>query len=119
MSPSLRILVAAGVGKAVEECLRQQGHDVLAVRDLDPKMPDPDILALAVQQQRLVITMDTDFGELVYHSGQTHAGVLLLRLEHARSNEKVLVVHQIFSRHAAELPSRFSVYHNNRLRIRP
>lgn len=65
----MKILTDVGVGKAVENYLQQEGHDVLAVRDIDPDMPDDDILALAVQEQRLVITMDKGFGELVYHSG--------------------------------------------------
>jgi len=110
--------VDVGVGKAVAEWLGLQSYDVLAVRDLDPKMLDTGILALAVEQQRLLITMDTDFGELVYHSGQLHAGVVLLRLEDARSDEKVAIIHQIFSQPAAELPRHFSVYRKGRLRIR-
>lgn len=115
----MKILTDVGVGKAVENYLQQEGHDVLAVRDIDPDMPDDDILALAVQEQRLVITMDKGFGELVYHSGQPHAGVLLLRLEDARSDEKVGVVKEIFAYHAVNLPKHFSVYQNGRLRIRP
>ena len=62
----MKLLVDVGVGKAVEGWLRGEGHDVLAVRDLDPRMPDEEILKSAVQGQRLVITMDKDFGELVY-----------------------------------------------------
>lgn len=65
MSSPLRLLVDAGVGTAVEGWLRAAGHDVAAVRDRDPRMPDQDILTWAVAEQRIVITMDTDFGELV------------------------------------------------------
>ncbi len=118
MSAALKLLVDVGVGKAVEEWLRDAGHDVLAIRDINPRMPDVDILALAVREQRLVITMDKDFGELVYRSGQPHAGILLLRLEGARSREKVVIIQQIFTRYANRLPSHFSVYQHRRLRIR-
>jgi predicted nuclease of predicted toxin-antitoxin system len=58
---------------------------VETVRDRDARMVDSAILAWAVNEQRLVITMDKDFGELVFRSGQAHDGVLLLRLEEARS----------------------------------
>jgi len=51
-------------------------------------MADLNILALAVREKRMVVTMDKDFGELVYRSREPHAGVLLLRLEEARSAEK-------------------------------
>src|ERR1700687_1117117 len=58
-------------------------HERTAGRDVDPRMSDKDILDWAVREQRLVLTQDKDFGELVYLSGQAHAGVLLLRLEDA------------------------------------
>lgn len=54
----MKLLVDVGVGKMVEKWLQAQGCDVLAVRDLDPRLPDSEILALAVQEQRLVITGD-------------------------------------------------------------
>jgi hypothetical protein len=62
--------------------------------------------------------MDKDFGELVYRSGQAHAGVLLLRLEDAGAAVKVTVVAEIFSAHESKLKGRFSVYQDGRLRIR-
>jgi predicted nuclease of predicted toxin-antitoxin system len=107
-----------GVGKAVEEWLRQAGHDVAAVRDKDPRMIDTDILAWGVQDQRLVVTMDKDFGDLVYLSGQPHAGILLLRLEHADSAAKVKVVELIVTQYGDQLPAHFSVYQDGRLRVR-
>jgi predicted nuclease of predicted toxin-antitoxin system len=55
-------------------------------------MQDGDILSLAVEQKAMVITMDKDFGELVYNSGLEHSGVLLLRLDAAAGGEKAQVV---------------------------
>jgi predicted nuclease of predicted toxin-antitoxin system len=116
---ALKVLVDVGVGIAVEDWFRQNGHDIQSVRGRDPRMSDEDILRWAVLEQRVVVTMDKDFGELVYHSGQPHAGVLLLRLEDAISQEKVRVVKEIIENHGNELPSKFTVYHHNILRIRP
>lgn len=114
----MKVLVDVGVGKAVEEWLKKQGYDVLAVRDIDPRLPDLAILHQAVTEQRLVITMDKDFGELIYRSGQPHAGVLLLRLEEADSRKKTNIVKKIFTRYAQQLIGSFSVYQRGRLRIR-
>ena len=114
----MTILVDVSAGQAVTDTLRGLGHDVLFVRDRDPKLPDIDILAWAVADQRLVVTMDKDFGELVYRSGLSHAGVLLLRLDDARTAEKVRIVADIFTRHGWALPGRFSVCQDGRLRIR-
>ena len=114
----MKLLVDVGVGKAVEAWLRSQKHDVKAVGDLNARMTDDDILELAVQEHRLVITMDKDFGFMVFHSGQSHAGVLLLRMEDARSEEKVQAIQRIFIAHIDALPGNFCVYRNNKLRVR-
>jgi len=114
----VKFLVDVGVSKAVEEWLRSEGYDVVTVRELDPRMPDVDILDEAVRESRLVLTMDKDFGELVHNSGKAHAGVLLLRLAGARSKEKVAVMRNILKRYREKLPGSFSVYRNGRLRVR-
>jgi predicted nuclease of predicted toxin-antitoxin system len=75
------------------------GHETLFVRERDSKMRDMDILAWALSEQRLVVTMDKDFGELVYRSGEKHSGVFLLRLESARTMEKIRIVNEIFSQY--------------------
>lgn len=81
-------------------------------------MADVDILAWAVAESRLVVTMDKDFGALVYQAGQAHTGVLLLRLEDARTSEKERVTREIFTRFSDRLPGRFAVYQDGHLRIR-
>jgi predicted nuclease of predicted toxin-antitoxin system len=115
---ALKVLIDVGVGRAVEQWFRQAGHDILAVRDLDPSMEDSAILAWAVAEHRIVVTMDKDFGELVFQSGQQHAGVLLLRLENAGSAEKVRVIEEIIVNHGDELATKFAVYQHGVLRIR-
>jgi predicted nuclease of predicted toxin-antitoxin system len=112
------LLIDVSAGRAIAEALRHLAHDVAEVRDRDPTLPDVDILSWAVSENRLVVTMDKDFGELVYRSGQSHAGVLLLRLESARNDEKVRVVTEIFNQFADQLSGRFTVYQDGRLRIR-
>jgi Uncharacterized protein conserved in bacteria len=82
----LKFLVDIGVGKKVEEWLSKSGYDIRSVRDINPRMEDREILSMAVSEGRMIITMDKDFGELVYNSGLPHAGVLLLRLEDANSS---------------------------------
>jgi predicted nuclease of predicted toxin-antitoxin system len=114
----LKFLVDVGVGRQVEQCLREDGHDVKAVRDIDPCMKDADIIRLAAWEKRIIITMDKDFGELVYHSLMRHCGVLLLRLEDAAAAKKVQVVQHILANHAALIKDSFCVFQNDKFRIR-
>lgn len=114
----MNILVDVSAGQAITDAILALGHDSVAVRDRDPKMADDAILAWAVAEGRIVVTMDKDFGELVFRSGQPHAGVLLLRLEAARAPERARVVTDIFTQYGDQLPGRFSVYQDGRLRVR-
>ncbi len=114
----MKVLVDVSAGQAIADALGALGHDVQSVRDRNPRMADTDILAWAVSEGRLVVTMDKDFGELVFRSRQPHAGVLLLRLEGANSAQRVYVVNMIFTNLGDQLPGRFSVYQDGRLRIR-
>jgi predicted nuclease of predicted toxin-antitoxin system len=115
----LRFLVDVNVGLAVAESLRGAGHDVVFTGDLDWRMSDADMLSLAHRDRRIILTLDTDFGELVYRSRQPHAGILLLRMPGANRREKVQIVQEIVSRYADHLPERFCVYRQGKLRIRP
>ncbi len=114
----LKFLVDVGVGKDVELYLDGQGCDVKTVRSIDPRMPDPEIIRLAALERRIVVTMDKDFGELVYHFAKEHCGVLLLRLEDATGLEKVDVVSTILENYSDRLQNSFCVFQHGKLRIR-
>ena len=117
-SPRLKFLVDVGVGKAVELFLKEQGHDTKTVRTIDPKMPDEEIIRLSLKEKRMIITMDKDFGELVYHYKRESCGVLLLRLEDATGSEKQEIVANILAKHSSDIANRYCVFQNGRLRIR-
>jgi len=114
----LKLLFDVGVSKKAEIYFRESGFDVLAIRDLNPSMLDNDILNLAINENRLVITMDKDFGELVFNHKNVHSGVLLLRMEDAGWKQKIDVHSDIFQKHSDELTGSFSVYQEKKLRIR-
>jgi predicted nuclease of predicted toxin-antitoxin system len=116
--PGIKILVDVGVSEKVESYLQKRGYDVKAVRSIGPRMKDSEIIKIAIAENRMLITMDKDFGELVYHCGQKHSGVLLLRMEDARGEEKKQAVSQILSEYGPAIKGAFCVYKDGRLRIR-
>jgi len=114
----LKFLVDVGVGRTVEEYLKQKGYETKTVRDIDPRMDDEKIIRMAVSENRMIVTMDKDFGELVYHFSMKHSGVLLLRLEDAASSEKLKVIKNIMTNYADKIRNCFCVFQNNKFRIR-
>jgi predicted nuclease of predicted toxin-antitoxin system len=67
-----------------EDCvlrLRQDGHDVSWIRETAPGISDDAVLARAAAEDRLLITFDKDFGELVFRRGaKASQGVVLFRI---------------------------------------
>jgi predicted nuclease of predicted toxin-antitoxin system len=53
--------------------------DVLPVVEESPRATDDRIIELAVRDDRILLTEDKDFGQLVYASAETSPGVVLIR----------------------------------------
>lgn len=61
--------------------LHAAGHDAKRIgADFPGGLPDQDVLSLATGEQRILITDDRDFGELVFRLRHPHTGVIFLRL---------------------------------------
>ena len=88
----MKLIVDECVGTSVVAYLCDVGHDVVAVVDAMPEADDQEILDRAVSEDRIVVTNDKDFGELVYRSGWEHRGVVPLRLRDERAENKVRMI---------------------------
>lgn len=83
-------------------------------------MPDEEILHRAAVEDRIVVTMDQDFGTLVYLDGRPRPpGVLLRRLDDASGQEKASVLRVVLAQHAESPVDAFAGLQRDRLRIRP
>ncbi len=114
----IKFLVDVGVGKSIENYLCEKGYDTKSVRKIDPAMSDDNIIRLAAAEKRMVITMDKDFGELIYHSRMNHCGVLLLRLEDAAVPEKLQIVKSILDTYSSKIANCFCVFQKNKFRVK-
>lgn len=66
----MRFLADMGISLRVVEWLRSSGHDAVYLRDEGLQtLPDSEIFQKAARGQRIVLTFDRDFGEIVAASG--------------------------------------------------
>lgn len=114
----MQFIVDESTGRAVIEYLRSAAHTVLAISEVMPQAVDREILALAASEDRILITNDKDFGELVFRSGQAHHGVLLLRLRDESAANRVRVVKSVLENYADRLAGNFVVATERGVRIR-
>lgn len=97
----MKFLLDVPVGRAVAEWLREQGHDVLEVRTIDPSLSDEAILSHAASQGRIVISLDKDFGELAVRRGAPHCGIV--RLPDVRVAERKALLQALIENHSDAL----------------
>jgi predicted nuclease of predicted toxin-antitoxin system len=82
----MRFLGDMGVSTRTIAWLRKRGHDAVHLRDQNlQRLEDPDILAKARGEERVLLTMDLDFGYLVATSQSRLPSVILFRLSDERS----------------------------------
>lgn len=78
----MRFLADMGVSRLTVEWLRKSGHDAIHLREVGLQhMKDPEILAKARDEQRVLLTMDLDFGYLLAVSGWRSPSTVIFRLD--------------------------------------
>jgi predicted nuclease of predicted toxin-antitoxin system len=99
--------------------LRTLGHDVTALsRNYPPGLPDEDVLAIAREEERVLVVADRDFGELIFHQGLGHAGVIFFRLPGATFEIKIDHLNTVLEEHADALERReFLVVSPSQIRV--
>jgi predicted nuclease of predicted toxin-antitoxin system len=98
--------------------LKHLGHDVKRIGShYPPGLPDQDVLILAKQKSRILITDDRDFGELVFRLKFGHCGVIFLRLgTYAPLNLKIERLTYVLTHYREQL-DQFLVVTKDRVRV--
>ena len=82
----MKFLADMGISPRVVATLRKQGHDAVHLQEQNlGRLPDHEILSKARAEERIVLTHDLDFGELLAASGGTPPSVIIFRLTDMRA----------------------------------
>jgi len=98
--------------------LRQDAHDVLYVKEAAPGAADATVLQMAADQQRVLLTEDKDFGELVVRLKLPAYGIVLLRMNPADSSAKLARLRYLLLHQVHRLPGTFVVLDQKKVRFR-
>ena len=100
----MNFLVDGCAGAMLADWLRHNGHSVLEARSLGADPGDRALLELAASSNRILITIDYDFGELIYLHHAAHAG--LIRLPDVPALRRIELVAEVINRHRQALEHR-------------
>ncbi len=114
----MTVLLDSCVSRQAKLALLTAGIDVVWTGDLDEDPGDEEILEQARREERVLVTLDKDFGELAIVQGKQHRGII--RLVDIRSRRQGALLLDIAAKHAEELAAGAIITAEpGRLRIRP
>ena len=112
----MKFLVDRCAGKRLADWLRGEGHDVLEARTLGPDPGDRELFEMAAKGERVLVTIDTDFGELIYVDRIPHSG--MIRLPDVSAEARIKLVEKILVQYESQLKSHAIVtVRGDRIRI--
>jgi predicted nuclease of predicted toxin-antitoxin system len=91
------LLDVCASSRALPTLLTELGHDVISALEHDPRASDEVLLALAIREERVLVTEDKDFGELVFVRRLPHP--CIIRFVDMRVEEKVVAMREPLERH--------------------
>lgn len=114
----MKFLLDENIGSSVAHHLKEMGHDVIWVGEDLQGLEDELILAKAFREKRILITLDQDFGQLVFLYLRPHCGVVLLKPWHDSVETRIELIKQLLKKYGGYLTDKFVVVSEKKTRRR-
>jgi predicted nuclease of predicted toxin-antitoxin system len=73
--------------------LRNKGYDVLSIGIDNPSITDYEVMTIAINEERTILTFDRDYGELIFrYHYKPDKGVIYLRLDKYQLQEPGMII---------------------------
>lgn len=73
----MKFVADEGIDAIIVDLLRKNDHDVIYIAEYKSGIIDEEVLEITNSQNRILMTRDKDFGELVYRDRMVHSGIIL------------------------------------------
>ena len=99
--------------------LRSKGYDVCSIGIDNPSIKDSEIMLIAINEERTILTFDRDYGELIFKLNfKPEQGVIYLRLDEYEPHEPGLIIEEIIHNQDLEFTRALTVVDKNGIRQR-
>jgi predicted nuclease of predicted toxin-antitoxin system len=99
--------------------LKAKGFDILSIGLEIPGIKDSEIMTIAINEERTILTFDRDYGELIFrHNYRPAKGVIYLRLTEYEPEQPGHIVEELITNKEIDLTRALTVIDNNGLRQR-
>ena len=115
----MRLLADENISNLVINRLRSDGHDVESIAQSHSGIPDEQVLLIAQTSDRIPLTGDHDFGELVIRQRLAVRSLILLELDRLTAAAEAAKVSSVIAEFAERFVGHFVVIEPTRVRLRP
>ena len=100
--------------------LRQADLEVASVTEDSPGIEDSEVLDRAADEERVILTFDRDYGELIYRLRlRSPRGVIYLRFRPHTPEEPASILLNLLQTEGLQFEERFTVVERDRIPQRP
>jgi predicted nuclease of predicted toxin-antitoxin system len=114
----MKFFADENVARPIIQWLRQVGHDVLSAAEAGPGEDDAVWLRQAEQSERLIVTSDKDFRELIFRDRLNSHGIVWIRMQRLNLRERLARLAAVCSTVEANPHGKFIVITEGRVRVR-
>ncbi len=114
----MRFLADENVHSHIIRWLRDTNHDVVWATESLLGFSDELLLKFAIDEARIMLTSDLDFGELIYHKHLNASGVVLMRMDHLHISKRLERVQAVWSIVEANPSGKYIVITESKVRVR-
>lgn len=115
---SLKFLADESLEYRIVTYLRKKGYNVTSVAEKFPSIADTAVMSKAVSENRIILTNDKDFGELVFVNHLQHKGIILFRFKKESIQNKINALESLLKNYSPKIPNHFIVIEEDKFRIR-
>ena len=115
----MKFLIDECIGREVFNWFVLQRYDALFVRDLYRGADDDWVLEKAVQEHRVLVTCDKDFGDMIFRDQKIHKGIILLRTRDESADHRICILQWILEHHKDVILNNFLLATDSNIRIVP
>ncbi len=113
----MKFLADVNIENLIVKHLRELSYDVKWMLEENPFLNDEDILLISINEKRILLTNDKDFGELIFKKNKNMFGVILFRIQQNEIELKVKIIDSLIKSHKDKLEFKFIVVSKNKIRF--
>jgi predicted nuclease of predicted toxin-antitoxin system len=114
----MKFLADENISAKVVNALRSKDIEVVSIKEVASNLDDETVLEPANIQNRILITFDADFGELVFKKKSKTKGIILLKFTPKSSQHVSETIAHVLAT-PAKIEGHFLIVKEKRIRVSP